>query len=167
MSLFHYRALNAHGRTMSGPQQAPDASMLEQQLRATGMWLLEANVATKSDVLPVGAIKKVRIRRGELIGFFLQMSLLLKARVTLPQALERLATDAVDTKLGPVLQVLHDQVVIGVPLHTAMGQFPHTFPSHVVAIIGAGEASGKLPEMFTSLTSYMEWMDQLASDVRQ
>lgn len=167
MSLFHYRALNAQGRTLSGTLQANDTGMLEQQLRVAGLWLLEASTTTKSGAAPAGAIDRVRIRRGDLIGYFLQMSLLLKAGVTLPQALERLALDSVDGKLGPVLRALYEQVVIGVPLHTAMEQFPNTFPSHVVAIIAAGEASGKLPEMFSSLTHYMEWMDQLASDVRQ
>jgi type II secretory pathway component PulF len=166
MSLFHYRALDAHGQTVTGTLPASDAGMLERELRVAGMWLLEAN-ATAAGVARAGGTDARRVRRGELIGFFLQMSLLLKAGVTLPTALERLAADGAETKLGPVLAALHHQVVIGVPLHTAMEQFPNVFPPHVSAIVAAGEASGALPDIFVRLTQYFEWADQLASDVRQ
>ena len=95
------------------------------------------------------------------------MSLLLKAGITLPNSLERLALDFDGTKLGDVLSGVREQVAIGVPLNQAMARYPKTFSRQITAMVEAGEVSGKLPEVFESLSSYYEWLDQLTGDIRQ
>jgi type IV pilus assembly protein PilC len=95
------------------------------------------------------------------------MALLLRAGITLPHALDRLAKDFKGEKLGVVLSSIHEQVTIGVPLHQAMAAYPRVFVPEVMAIIKAGEVSGKLPDVFDSLSAYFEWVDQLIGDVRQ
>src|SRR5690606_16441754 len=44
---------------------------------------------------------------------------------------------------------------------------PRIFSRQITAMIKAGEASGKVPEVFESLSSYYEWLDQLTGDIRQ
>lgn len=167
MALFHYRALGADGRRLTGTLNASDTGALAARLREGGAWLLDARETADASTTFETARSGISVRRADLIGFFLQMSLLLKAGVTLPQALERLAVDAKGTKLGEVVATLREQVTIGVPLNGAMQQFPRVFPRHTTAMIEAGEASGQVPEIFASLTTYYEWLDQLVSDIRQ
>ena len=95
------------------------------------------------------------------------MSLLLRAGITLPNALDRLTADFQDTRLGTVVATLREKVACGVPLHQAMAFYARVFPPEVTAIIQAGEVSGKLPEVFENLSAYEEWRDQLVSDIRQ
>jgi type IV pilus assembly protein PilC len=66
-----------------------------------------------------------------------------------------------------VVAALHEQVTTGVPLHQAMEAQPRVFPSQTVALVHAGEISGKLPEAFESLSAHYQWLDQLVSDIRQ
>lgn len=167
MALFHYRALGADGRRLTGTLQAPDTIALAARLREAGAWLLDARETAGASTGFDTAQSRVSVRRSDLIGFFLQMSLLLKAGVTLPQALERLAADSAGTPLGNVIATLREQVTIGVPLNVAMQQFPRTFPRHTTAMVEAGEACGQVPEVFSSLTTHYEWLDQLVSDIRQ
>ena len=42
MSLFHYKAYDAAGATITGALEADSLATLEGRLRATGIWLLEA-----------------------------------------------------------------------------------------------------------------------------
>ena len=35
------------------------------------------------------------------------------------------------------------------------------------SIVQAGEVSGRMPEVFESLSGYYEWLDQLMGDIRQ
>jgi type IV pilus assembly protein PilC len=95
------------------------------------------------------------------------MALLLKAGVTLPAALQRLAEDNEGTRLGSLLQGLREQVAIGEPLNEAMNRYPRVFSRQITAMIKAGEASGRVPEVFDSLSGYYEWLDQLTGDIRQ
>ena len=149
---------------MAGTLEADSVSAVEAKLRAAGIWLLEAREGM--------AFTQVRgsrltIKRNELINYFVQMSLLLRAGITIPNALRRLAEDFEETKFGRVLATLHEKVTTGVPLHQAMAEFPKVFSPEVTAIVQAGEISGRMPEVFESLSAYFEWLDQLIGDVRQ
>lgn len=167
MSLFHYRAFNAAGETVSGALEAEDLVGLENRLRTAGVWLLEARegAALKESSRDLSA--SIKVPRRELISFFVQISLLLNAGVTLAGALERMTEDCAGTRLGTVLAGLHDQIAIGTPLNQAMAKYPHVFSRQVTAMIEAGEATGKMPEVFESLSGYYEWLDQLTGDIRQ
>jgi type II secretory pathway component PulF len=48
-----------------------------------------------------------------------------------------------------------------------MATFPRVFSNQVIAMIQAGEVSGRLPEVFESLSAYYEWMDGLVAEIRQ
>jgi type II secretory pathway component PulF len=167
MSAFHYRAYNASGQTITGVLEADSVTTLENRLRTAGVWLLEAKEGTALVGSGDGQISSIKVKRGELIAFFVQMSLLLKAGITLPNSLERLAQDFDGTKLGLVLSGVREQVAIGVPLNQAMARFPKTFSREITSMVEAGEVSGKLPEVFESLSTYYEWLDQLTGDIRQ
>jgi type II secretory pathway component PulF len=124
MSAFHYRAYNAAGQTITGVLEADSVTTLENRLRTAGVWLLEAKEGAALASSGDGQVSSIKVKRSELIAFFVQMSLLLKAGITLPNALERLALDFEGTKLGTVLSGVREQVAIGVPLNQAMARFP-------------------------------------------
>src|SRR4051812_48851975 len=145
MSVFHYRAYNANGQTISGAIEADSLPSVEARLRTVGAWLIDARVG---EAIQVEGVSKLKIKRSELIAYFVQMALLLKAGITLPHALDRLAKDFHGQKLGVILTNIHEQVMIGVPLHEAMASYPRVFAPEVMAIVKAGELSGKLPDVF-------------------
>lgn len=164
MSIYHYRAYDAAGKTVTGSLEADNVGAVEARLRNAGIWLMEANEGAAYEQVHGS---RLTVKRNELINFFVQMSLLLRAGITIPNALGRLADDFKDTKFGRVLASLREQVATGVPLHQAMAEFPKIFSLEVTAIIQAGEISGKMPEVFESLSAYFEWIDQLIGDIRQ
>src|SRR5471030_2976314 len=106
MSLFHYRAFNAAGEAVSGELEAASLAAVEQRLRGRGVWLRDATERARAS----GPASGRGVRRGELIAFFVEMSLLLRARITLPTALERMAEDFTGTRMGPVVAGLHADV---------------------------------------------------------
>jgi type II secretory pathway component PulF len=164
MSFYHYRAYNAAGQSVSGSLEAESPLALEGRLRGMGIWLLDARegllVAREQG-------SRFKIKRSELINFLTQLSLLLRAGITLPNALERLAEDLEGSRPGLVVSSLRDQVVSGIPLHQAMAAYPRVFSAETTAIVQAGEISGKLPDAFENLASYSEWLDGLLGEVRQ
>jgi type IV pilus assembly protein PilC len=167
MSLFHYRAYNATGETITGALEAESVPALEARLRTTGSWLLDARTEGQAVVRAGSAVSRLAVRRRDVIVFFVQMSLLLRAGITLPNALARLAEDFEDTVLGKVIGGLAEQVSIGVSLHAAMETYPRVFSRQIIAMVQAGEVSGQMPEVFKSLSDYYEWFDGLMAEIRQ
>lgn len=167
MSLFHYKAYNSTGQTVTGALEAESVSALEARLRTAGNWLLEARTDGESLPRSESTISRLSAKRRDVIGFFVQMALLLRSGITLPQALDRLAEDFRDTNLGRVVRGLAEQVTVGVPLHAAMETYPRVFSRQVIAMVQSGEVSGQMPEVFRSLSDYFEWFDGLVSEVRQ
>jgi type II secretory pathway component PulF len=167
MSLFHYKAYNSTGETITGAVEAENVRTLETRLRTTGSWLLEARTDGLVTVAGDSPISRTKVRGSDVIAFFVQMSLLLRSGITLPNALGRLAEDFDGTKMGEVIIGIADKVVIGVPLHTALETYPRVFSRQVIAMIEAGEVSGQMPEVFKSLSDYYEWLDGLVAEIRQ
>lgn len=166
MNTFHYRAYNSVGELVTGAVEADSLSTLETRLRSLGMWLLDARSGGAGEV--VGRPKRrVKVRNRELIDFFVQMSLLLRSGITLPNALERLSEDFTGSRMGEVVKEISAQVAVGVALHDALGLYPRVFSSQVIAIVEAGEVSGRVPEVFESLRAYFEWLDDLVAEIRQ
>lgn len=164
MPSFSYRAFDTAGRVINGSLEVESLEMLEARLRTVGHWLLEAEEGRAERRV---AVSRIRLRRMDLIGIFVQLTLLLRAGITLPNALQRLADDEKGTRAGEVLATLCEQVSLGVPLHRAMAGYPRVFTPEIVAVVEAGEVSGQLPEVFASLQAYFEWCDQLVAEVRQ
>ena len=167
MSLFYYKAFNSAGETISGSLDAESVPALEARLRTTGSWLLEVRTEGQEIARSDVTVSRLSARRRDAIVFFVQMALLLRAGITLPNALARLAEDFEDTVMGRVVGGLAEQVTVGVPLHAAMEGFPRVFSRQVVAMVQAGEVSGQMPEVFKSLSDYYEWFDGLMAEIRQ
>ncbi len=167
MSLFFYKAFNSAGETISGSLDADSVPALEARLRTTGSWLLEVRTEGQEMARSDVTVSRISARRRDAIVFFVQMALLLRAGITLPNALARLAEDFEGTVMGRVVGGLAEQVTVGVPLHAAMEGFPRVFSRQVVAMVQAGEVSGQMPEVFKSLSDYYEWFDGLMAEIRQ
>lgn len=164
MSMFRYRAYNATGQIVQGAIEADSVIVAENRLRASGIWLLDAR---EGSAVESGETHDLTVKRGDLINFFVQMTLLLRAGIPIPNAIDRLANDTEGTRLGTVLGTVRDQLTLGVQLHQSLAMFPRSFPPQVVAIVHAGEVSGHLPESFEGLSSYYEWLDRLVGEIRQ
>ena len=95
------------------------------------------------------------------------MSSLSQAGVPTLSSLITLAQESSNPPFGNVLNKVWRTVETGVPLHTAMSQYPRVFPQLVVNLVQAGEESGTLPETFMELQRYLEWVERMKGEVRQ
>ena len=169
MPLFSYIAIDPQGRQFSDTQLAENVATLESKLQAQGAWLVKARPAKAGAAPRHSPLRhaKAKVARWDLINFYTQLSLLLDAGVTLAQALAKLASDLEDSKLGPIVRSLAYEVEAGTPLPQALAQYPRTFSNQAIALVEAGEASGRLPESFTKLSANLEWTDGLIATARQ
>ena len=69
--------------------------------------------------------------------------------------------------LRDVLTVMIEDMEGGKVLSQCMAAHPEVFNKVFVSLVGAGEQTGRLPEVFQSLAESLKWQDELASQTRR
>lgn len=162
MAIFAYRAVDAEGRLSTGNLDASNAIDLELRLKRLGLDLVTFQSVKKSQ-----AARSRRITRTELITFCFHLSQLLKAGVTIIEAI----TDLRDTVDNPgfrqVLASLLEDIEGGLTLSDAMAHHGYCFDGVFVALVRAGEESGQLNVVLDELTENLKWQDEMASQAKK
>jgi type II secretory pathway component PulF len=173
MAVFQYRGLDKTGRSVAGTMAAEDTTNLEEKLRASGFWLLDArakegtqtskNVGDNAGALTWGT----GVKRQDLIEFCTMMSFQCRAGVPMVQGLKGVAEDCANLRFKVVIQGLAHHLEAGLLLNEAMAQYPKVFPRQMTSVLRAGELGADMPGAFTSVRDYLEWLDEMMRDVRQ
>jgi len=162
MALFAYRAIDSDGRISSGNLDAANAIDLELRLKRLGL-----DLVTYEGVKRATAARTRHVSRPELITFCFHLSQLLKAGVSIIEAL----TDLRDTVDNPgfrqVIASLLEDIGGGLKLSEAMANHGYCFDGVFVALVRAGEQSGQLTEVLDELSENLKWQDEIASQAKK
>lgn len=173
MPVYRYQAVDKSGRKLRGIMPAHDEPALEQKLTKLGLWLVEAvqEKAGAADAAQKHELRFVNLRgkkrRRELIDFCTLMSFQARVGIPLVRALDVAAQDCHDPNFRTVLTGLQAQLESGLQFHEALARYPGVFTPHFISVVRAGELSSKLPETFSDLKKYLEWVDEIIGEVRQ
>jgi type IV pilus assembly protein PilC len=171
MQNFNYQCIDQNGRNVSGQMLAPDETALEERLKANGLWLVDAKAEQIAPKKSTATARGLRLGndagRRELIDFCTLMSFQLRVGVTMVTALEIAAADCPNARFRSTVAEVKQLVESGEPLADAMARFPRTFAGNITSLIRAAESSGTVPEAFLELKRYLEWQEQIISDIRQ
>jgi type IV pilus assembly protein PilC len=162
MALFAYRAVDAEGRVSSGSLDAANGIDLELRLKRLGL-----DLVTFEGVKRATAARTRHVTRPELITFCFHLSQLLKAGVSIIEAL----TDLRDTVDNPgfrqVIASLLEDIGGGLKLSEAMANHLYCFDSVFVALVRAGEQSGQLTEVLDELSENLKWQDEISGQAKK
>lgn len=157
MTQFAYSALDPKGRTRRGQINANDETHARQLLRAQQLNPLSLTPAVAGDGSSL--IKIMRGRRSlgtaALALMIRQLATMVAGGQPLAEALGAIARQTTPAT-SQLLQSLHEQVVEGHDLATALSQFPNEFPPLYVAAVAAGERTGRLSQVLTELADHAE-----------
>jgi general secretion pathway protein F len=154
MEAFHYQALDATGRKVSGVLQADTPRQARAQLRAQGL--------LPSLVDQVFARERARqawargISSAELSLLTRQMATLLDSGLTMEQTLNALIEEAAQTLTREVLSGVKGEISGGLSLARALGTYENSFPDFYRALVNGGEESGALPTVLQHLADYLD-----------
>lgn len=158
MPNFRYRALNPRGRVLSGTLPAANELDLQQQLQQAGITLIESRVQDeKSKALHF--LHPVRMR--DLIQMCMHLEQLERAGVRVTDALRDITEATGNPYLQAVLSDVMRDVDNGLALSAALAKHQQAFPPLMASLIGAGETTGRLADVFKQLTEHFSWQERL------
>lgn len=99
------------------------------------------------------------------VTFTRNLSLIVKAGMSLPEGLEVLSRESSSPLLGMIIKKIKTDVMQGKEFSTALSPYPRVFTSFYVSMIKAGETSGTLEKVLKNLAVHMEKERSLRSKV--
>lgn len=107
-----------------------------------------------------------RVPIAEKILFIHNLSVMVKAGLSIVEGLRILAEQVENKKLKSVLIDIKEQVEKGRQLSEALTDHPKIFPPIYVSMLAAGEAAGKMEEALTQVSSQMKKSHELTSRIK-
>ena len=178
MPQFSYRARNAQGELVEGVLDCADRAVAIQQIELqrcipVRIELLGAEPKGPKVVrLPAGGAletptQNLKIPHAQLLIFTEQLAHLLKAGMTLDEALSILEKRLKQPRVQQMTHSLHQSLVDGRSFSQALSEMPRIFQPLYVNLVAAGEASGAMPQILLRLVKHLMQAKDLRDRVQQ
>jgi len=163
MPVFQYSARSEAGADNTGIMLAPNEDILYRMLRQKGLFLLSSRVRYERSLSP----EHLRIKQKQLLAFTIHIATFQEAGIPLMQALRALTNESTGLKFQALIEGLMNRLSSGSTFSDALAQYPRVFDKHYVQMVFAGEASGQLDVRLEELVTYLEWRQEMRSQVKQ
>ncbi|MEO6870783.1 MAG: type II secretion system F family protein [Chthoniobacterales bacterium] len=178
MPQFSYRARNAQGGLVEGVLNVADRSVAIRQIEqqqcvpirieplASGPQVVHGKT-TATAAAATAPTQNLKVPHSQLLVFTEQLGHLLQAGMTLDESLGILEKRLKHPRLQQMTHALHQALVDGRSFSQALRDFPRVFSPLYVNMVGAGEASGALPEILTRVVQHLMQEKNLRDRVAQ
>jgi general secretion pathway protein F len=157
LAAFRYSAVDPNGREQSGVLEADSARAARQLLRSRGLVALSVQAVLSGGARPgAGSVFGRRLSQTELSVLTRQLSSLLNAALPVADALTVLVEQSERQSLRELMAAVRTDVLSGSSLSAALARHPRQFPDLYRALIAAGEESGQLGSVLSSLADFIE-----------
>lgn len=164
MEKYKYRALNSKGRPIRGVLGAMNENDLFNQLQSAGLDLISATPLSRKKSKG-HFITRIKVR--DLIQLFMHLDQMEGAAVPILDSLADIRDTTENTALRDAVSEIYRDVSEGSKLSEAMAKHPKIFSQLYVALIGAGEETGKMSQSYQQLIKYLKWVDDMQGRIRK
>ena len=171
---FTYRARRSEGGDMvRGVVEAADHASAVRELRRQGLAILSVElgdlgsaVGQESD--PVRLRKRLSRAMGkdDVVSFCQQLAVMLRTGVPLAESLETFADQASKKDVAEFVRLIKADVCEGEDFSAVLAKYPQVFPTILVSLMRAAEASGKLDEMLTRVAKDLSKARKTAKQIK-
>ena len=164
MPTYVFKGRNRMNEMVVGERVAADRAALEAMLRREQVILTSAREKGREISLPKVGREKVKSK--DLALFTRQFSVMLDAGLPLVQCLEILGQQQDNKFFQKIIFQTRADVEAGMTLADAMAKHPRVFEPLYTNMVAAGETGGILDIILQRLSTYLEKMVKLKSDVK-
>lgn len=166
MPIYNYVVKDPQGKTVTGTVDAPDQAAAASVLRERQYVVISVTPRKEPGALQKFTEHFRGVTLGEKTVFARQLATMISSGLPLTNALEILRAQAESEKMESVLGEMIGDVQGGTSLSKALGKHPEVFSKVTIALVEAGEASGKLDNLLSQLADNMEKEQDFQSKTR-
>lgn len=165
MQKFKYKAIDVNKKCYSGFYMAENEQELNTNLADIGLFLISFKVVKPKKINAFFTLKG-KISQKELAGFCNEFSLLLDSSLEVINCLELLKDQQKNKFFRQILNVVYEDVKVGLSLYEAFNKHKKVFPNFFLSMVYVGEMSSSLNAVFHSLSEYIDKDVALRSKAR-
>ena len=162
MPTFAFSARSSAGKPVKGRRMVSSEGALELELAGDGLFLIEAHPVTPAPQ----AKARVKLKDKDLATFLLHLASYLEVGLPLLIALKDYR-DPERPRLEAAVMDMAERMAEGASLSAIMAAYPGLFQPMHVAMVRAGEATGRLDQAIRALIRLAEWEAGLRAQIRQ
>lgn len=171
MATYLYTAKTKEGQTKAGTLEALNKHELAGLLRKQGLVLISAETAEKGKKIGYLGLKDFLQRLGrislvEKMVFSRHLSIMIKAGLSLNQALQALVNQTKNPKFKKIISQIEKGVRQGHPFSESLAKYPKVFNELYINMIRVGEAGGSLDRVLIILAEQMRKDHELIRRVK-
>ncbi len=166
MQNYSYTARDSDGKLVRGAMMAGSEIDLANKVANLGCFLVRCKVITESSGRTIGA-GYASLKSKEVLDLTIQLSTLLDAGMSLVVALKELSRDEQKEGLKKILDDIRYKVEGGSSFKEALLSHPRSFSNLYIAIVGAGESTGKLASCLNDLAILLDWQLELRGKIKE
>lgn len=166
MSFFIYKARDDRGEIIEGIIDAVSVDVAANFLSDKNLVIIDIRQKSSNDAKDFFLHFFKRVRSKDLVVFFRQLSVMIRANLPIMEALRILLKQTNNQYLRIVIADVANEVDGGSKLSVAMANFPDVFSGFYVNVIRSGETSGRLSEVMDYLADQQEKDYELQSKIR-
>jgi len=165
MPFYSYKAFTPEGKETRGIVEGPSEDQAVRILKEKQFVVISLTHTVESPFSGV-VTKLQRIGFSDIVNFTRQLSTMITAGLSLPQALTILREQTTNQEFAKILSDIEHQIVGGGTLADALSKYPSHFSSIYISLIRAGESSGLMDKVLTRLAETMESQREFRAKVQ-
>lgn len=172
MPLYAYKATSPNGTRHTGFRFGASPDDIYTSLKLEKLMLTDCKETKAERFLPrvssrFSTLFFHGISRTLLIDFCHDMAQLDDARVPLHNALEDLALSSPHRGFRTLLQLIHEDVKMGIPLSESLARYPVVFDRVFQKLIAAAEQTGSYAQQFRHLESHLRRLESMNHQIQK
>lgn len=163
---FRFSARSATGENQSGLLHAENEQALADQLTKKGLTLINATAIASAASAITWLDRLTSVPAVTKVFFTQNLRVMIRAGLPIGRALSTIAAQVNNRLFRKVILAIRQAVESGEPLAAALAKHPKIFSELYIAMISAGEASGKLDDVLDRLTTQLKKQYALRGKIR-
>ena len=163
---YHYTARDSDGKLSTGTLRAAGPEQAGVTLRNEQRFIVSLEPAEAGVAEADEALRRGRVKHAEVISFAHQLAVMIDTGVPIRQATDRVTEQTQSPAFRAVLEDVADRVRCVGERSVAPAPHRRVFPSSMISLVNASEASGTMGPMLERISSYLAKEAQTRRTVR-
>ncbi len=155
MPLYKCSVISDSGEKQLMYVEVADVETLRGTLKRDNYYLIDFSVVREKKRNEFFAVRS-KARTNEVVGFYRQFSVMLKAGMPINESLKTLHSQKYSTVFKNAIQTVYSDIESGVLLSEAFARHPKIFPEFFINMVAIGEVSGTLDRVLADMADHYE-----------
>lgn len=167
MPVFLYKAIDNNGEVVTGMVEGTDMTLARDSVASSGLYVISLR---KSNAYAAAFSKRLlaaRIKRKDIIEFANNLSVMLKAGMSILTALSDIAETTENVYFRQKIKGLSRMVELGSRFSDAVSAHKDIFPDIFIRLVVVGEETGSLDKSLSDVSAHLQRMEDLAASLKR